>query len=212
MKNNLGAINLILDGLLQKYYPNLENPSEKQKYLTMISQQIKECIKVPERLLKLSRNADEPNAEFNVASNISDILSLLDYEIKNKGITLIKNFSNLKENLCGNETDFKMIILNLVQNAINAMPNGGSLEIKTNTTKDKLIIDIKDTGCGISEKDLKHIFEPFYSTSGEENKKGTGLGLAIVKDLTAQFNAQISVSSHENKGTSFQIVFPRQKS
>ncbi|MBO5038557.1 MAG: ATP-binding protein [Alphaproteobacteria bacterium] len=210
MKNNLGAINLILDGLLQKYYPDTATPSEKQKYLTLISQQIKECIKVPERLLKLSRDADRPDSNFNVASNISDILSLLDYEIKNKGITLVKNFSNLKENLCGNETDFKMIILNLVQNAINAMPNGGTLEIKTNTAKDKLIIDIKDTGCGISEKDLKHIFEPFYSTSAK-NKKGTGLGLAIVKDLTSQFNAQITVSSHENQGSTFQIVFPRQK-
>ncbi|MBP3688105.1 MAG: ATP-binding protein [Alphaproteobacteria bacterium] len=211
MKNNLGAINLILDGLLQKYYPDTATPSEKQKYLTLISQQIKECIKVPERLLKLSRNTDQPDNDFNIASNISDILSLLDYEIKNKGINLIKNFSNLKENLCGNETDFKMIILNLVQNAINAMPNGGTLEVKTNTAKDKLIIDIKDTGCGISEKDLKHIFEPFYSTATTKNKKGTGLGLAIVKDLTAQFNAQITVSSHENQGTAFQIVFPRQK-
>lgn len=208
IKNNLGAINLILDGILQKYYSNTQNSDEK-KYLEMISIQIKECIKVPERLLKISSSNDKTPVSFNITSSISDILSLLDYEIKSKGINIIKNFSNTKENILGNETDFKMIILNLIQNAINAMPNGGSLEIKTNTNKDTLIIDIKDNGCGIKENDLKHIFEPFYSTSS--NKNGTGLGLAIVKDLVQKLNANITVSSTINVGTNFQITIPRQK-
>ena len=131
------------------------------------------------------------------------MLSLLDYEIKSKGIILNKNFSNSKENIIGNETDFKMIILNLIQNAIHAMPNGGKLEIKTNTNKDEVLISIKDNGCGIKKEDLKHIFEPFFSTS--KNKTGTGLGLAIVKDLVQKLNAQISVSSTQNVGTSFLI-------
>lgn len=208
MKNNLGAINLILDGLLQKYYTT-ETTSEEKKYLEMISTQIKECINVPERLLKLSRNTEQTSDTFNIADNINDILSLLDYEIKRKGISLIKSFSNLKEVLVGNETDFKMIILNLTQNAINAMPNGGSLEIKTNTSKNHLNIEIKDTGCGISEANIKRIFEPFYSTSTSANKQGTGLGLAIVKNLISKFNGTISVSSKEHIGSCFQISFPR---
>ncbi|MCM1322769.1 MAG: ATP-binding protein [Acetobacter sp.] len=211
MKNNLGAINIILEGLLQKYYSqNIENNNEK-KYLEMISTQIKECIKVPERLLKLSRNAEQNTVSFNITANINDTLSLLDYEIKSNGINLIRAFSNTKEKIIGNETDFKMIILNLVQNAINAMPNGGTLEIKTNTNKENILIEIKDTGIGISETALKHIFEPFYSTNTGNNKKGTGLGLAIVKDLILKFNGTISVNSKENIGTCFQIAFPRQK-
>ena len=104
-----------------------------------------------------------------------------------------------------------MIILNLVQNAINAMPEGGTLEVKTNTNKDKVLIEIKDTGFGISESALKHIFEPFYSISTNDKKKGTGLGLAIVKDLILKFNGTITVNSKEKVGTSFQIAFPRQK-
>ena len=211
MKNNLGAINMILDGLLQKYYFDSTSESEEKKYLEMISLQIKECIKVPERLLKISRNPEQNETTFNITSSISDILSLLDYEIKSKGIILTKNFSNTKETIYGNETDFKMIILNLVQNAINAMPYGGELEIKTNTNKDDILIEIKDNGCGIPQKDLLHIFEPFYSTSNFPDKKGTGLGLAIVKDLTLKLNADIDVSSQENKGTTFQIAIPRQK-
>ncbi len=211
MKNNLGAINLILEGILQKYYPEDTHSSTEKKYLEMISVQIKECIKVPERLLKLSRNAEQKSTLFNVTANINDTLSLLDYEIKRKGISLTKSFSNTNEKIVGNETDFKMIILNIVQNAINAMPNGGTLEIKTNTNKENLLIEIKDTGFGISETALKHIFEPFYSTYADDVKKGTGLGLAIVKDLTLKFNGQITVNSKENCGTSFQIAFPRYK-
>lgn len=212
MKNNLGAINMILDGILQKYYTNAKaNNNEEKQYLEMISNQIKDCIKVPERLLKLSRNTEQTNTAFNVTTEISDILSLLDYEIKSKGIVLTKNFSNSKEKIYGNETDFKMIILNLVQNAIHAMPNGGNLEIKTNTNKENLIISIKDSGCGIPEAAIKHIFEPFFSASSTGEKKGTGLGLAIVKDLVVKLNAQINVSSQENVGTCFEITIPRLK-
>ena len=213
MKNNLGAINLILEGILEKHnkQQNTDFNSSEQAYLEMISSQIKECIKVPERLLKLSRASEENNTEFNITSNITDTLNLLDYEIKSKGIDLIKSFTHAKENIFGNETDFKMIILNLVQNAITAMPNGGTLEIKTNRNKENVTIEIKDSGCGIPETSLKHIFEPFYSVSPNSTKKGTGLGLAIVKDLILKFNGKITVNSSENIGTCFQISFPRQK-
>lgn len=210
MKNNLGAINIILDGILQKYYTDTNNTEEKQ-YLEMISEQIKDCIKVPERLLKISRNTEQVKTTFNIASEISDTLSLLDYEIKSKGIVLTQNFSNTKEKIYGNETDFKMIILNLVQNAIHAMPNGGTLEIKTNTNKENIIISVKDSGCGIPKSAIKHIFEPFFSASTSDEKRGTGLGLAIVKDLVVKLNAQISVSSQENVGTCFEITIPRHK-
>lgn len=209
MKNNLGAINLIIDGIIQKYHNTQE--TEEKRYLEMISSQIKECIKVPERLLKISRNSEQQSTDFNVTSSIADILSLLDYEIKSKGINLVKNFSNNKENITGNETDFKMIILNITQNAINAMPQGGTLEIKTNNQRDNLLIEIKDTGIGISENDIKHIFEPFYSVTTDSKTKGTGLGLAIVKDLLLKLNAQISVNSKKNEGSSFKITIPRQK-
>lgn len=212
IKNNLGAINLILDGILQKYYAGVPSQNEEKKYLEMVSEQIKASIKIPERLLKLSHNIQQQDSLFNVTNEISDILSLLDYEIKSKGIVLIKNFSNNKEQIYGNDIDFKMIILNLVQNAIHAMPNGGTLEIKTNTNKENLIISVKDTGCGISKNAIKHIFEPFYTLSANSQNHGTGLGLAIVKNLINKLHAKITVSSTENVGTCFEITIPRHKS
>lgn len=207
MKNNLGAINIILTGLLQKYYSSANAPQEEKKYLEMISGQISECIKVPERLLKLSRDPEQTSDTFKMVDSIKDVLFLFDYEIKHKGIILTENLKGIRESLKGNETDFKMIILNLIQNAINAMPDGGTLEISSKKDKNQMIIKIKDSGCGIPETALKHIFEPFYSSSS--TKTGTGLGLAIVKDLITKFNAKINVESKENVGTCFEIVFPR---
>jgi nitrogen-specific signal transduction histidine kinase len=93
IKNNLGAINIILDGLISKYHNNKDDTSEETKYLSMISNQIKESIKIPERLLKLSQSTDNSSI-INITNSITDILSLLDYEIKSKGIELIKHFSN----------------------------------------------------------------------------------------------------------------------
>lgn len=211
MKNSLGAINLILDGLLQKYYANSPDNSEEKKYLTMISEQIKNCIGIPERLLKLSRNTEQTNIKFNITSEITDILSLLDYDIKSKGIVLIKKFSNAREEIYGNEIDFKMILINLIQNAVHAMPNGGTLEIRTNAGKEAFTISIRDTGCGISPKALRHIFEPFYTYSDKKDKQGTGLGLAIVKDLVAKLNGRITVTSKEKEGSCFEIEIPRHK-
>lgn len=211
MKNNLGAINLILTGILEKYYTDKDNITEEQKYLQMIAKQIAECIKVPERLLKLSRNTGQTNINFEITNSISDILSLFDYEIKSKGIVLNQQFSDEKLTITGNETDFKMIILNLIQNAINAMPNGGTLNVSTTIDNDVICIKIQDSGCGIPEASIKHIFEPFYSSTTDRSKNGTGLGLAIVKDLVTQFDAKIEVESTENVGSCFEITFNRQK-
>lgn len=212
MKNNLGAINIILNGIMQKYYTtDTKENSEQKKYLEMISSQISDCLNIPERLLKLARNDQPATSCFNAVNNINEILSLLDYEIKRKGIFVIKEFANSNFTLKGNETDFKMVILNLIQNAINAMENGGDLTISTATAAQQFNIIIKDSGCGISKTDLIHIFEPFYSSSTTANKKGTGLGLAIVKDILNQFNAQITVESTLNVGTCFKISFPPQK-
>ena len=102
-----------------------------------------------------------------------------------------------------------MIILNLTQNAIKAMPNGGMLTIETQRNAHSIYINIEDTGIGISSEKLKHIFEPFYSANN--NAKSSGLGLAIVSSLIEKMKAKIYVKSTEGKGTKFIIKIPLKK-
>jgi len=97
-------------------------------------------------------------------------------------------------------------IVNLVTNAINAMPDGGSLTIDGKQDGDKVIITISDTGCGMSEEVKKKIFEPFFSTRKAEG--GVGLGLTIVKNAILAHNGIIEVESEPGKGSTFRIILP----
>ena len=100
---------------------------------------------------------------------------------------------------------FRQILLNLLQNALQAMPNGGRLKIQSEYANEKYTITIHDTGHGISAKDLEHIFEPFYSTRQE----GTGLGLAVVKNLVESARGTVQCSrSPILGGMMFAICLP----
>ena len=101
-------------------------------------------------------------------------------------------------------TLLRRIITNLVTNAIQAMPNGGTLEINTNTEKNFVFISIEDTGVGIPKEAQANLFKPLFTTKA----KGQGLGLAVVKRLIEILNGKITFESQEGKGTKFVIELP----
>lgn len=202
IKNNLGSMRLILESLLQ----NRTSDLERQKYLPLIYEQLLECIKIPERLLKLAAVSEDDRQMINCREAISEICALLDYETTRNGIKIEISSSEQILPICGNETDFKMIILNLAQNAVKAMPSGGLLSFALTQHRNFLEIDISDTGQGIPRQQLPHIFEPFYSTS--EHKGHAGLGLSIVKSLLHNFGGDIKVRSKVGAGTRFTLKFP----
>ncbi|MBQ8481851.1 MAG: PAS domain-containing protein [Alphaproteobacteria bacterium] len=205
MKNNLGAIRLILEGLLDTSYQYLDKDNNRRKYLTMAYNQLVETVKIPERLLKLARYSDADYCLIDVSSSVNDTMLMIDYEAKRRGIVIIEDISNDLA-FWGNEADFKMMILNLTQNAIKAMPNGGELKITGVKKSANMVLSIKDTGIGIDEKQIKHIFEPFYSANSYA--KSSGLGLAIVSSLVEKSLGTISVKSKLGKGTEFTIKIP----
>lgn len=204
MKNNLGSMRMILESMLEQPQ-NADN-----KYLRLIYDQLVASIAIPERLLKLARNNKETLEVFRADSAIEEVISLLDYESKRNGVEIECHFANSAE-IVGNQADFKMIILNLAQNAIKAMPSGGKLSFSIGKDRNYAMIEIKDTGMGIEEEKINHIFEPFYSEGNRDRLSGTGLGLAIVKALVDKYKGEISVLSVVGVGTSFSLKFPRAK-
>jgi signal transduction histidine kinase len=98
------------------------------------------------------------------------------------------------------------LLTNLVANAIDAMPNGGRLEVQARHDGRDLVLRVADTGTGMAPEVKRHIFEPFYSTkpSGE----GTGLGLAICKEIARALKGRIDVESEPGKGSAFTVRFP----
>ena len=107
----------------------------------------------------------------------------------------------------GNRQELQQVLLNLIINAVQAMPSGGDLTIAVDQEKDNRInITIQDTGIGISEKHLPHIFDPFFTT--KDVGQGTGLGLSVSYGIINKHGGRITVDSCEGKGCKFNVIIP----
>ena len=204
MKNNLGSLRIIMEQILDN--KNIKNEKD-EGFFRLAYGQVLECIKIPENLLNLAKNKSEKNTDVNIKEVAGSVGALLDYEAKRKGIEFKVD---IKDDVfvLGNESDFKMIFLNLCQNAIKAMSSGGVLKISANTKGEKIEIEVNDTGRGIEKSKQERIFEPFYSTGERGETGGTGLGLSIVKSLVESFKGKIRVKSKIGLGTTFIMTFP----
>ena len=212
IKNNLGALRIIMEHLIDKYYQNKPDDCEEKKMMNMIHSELINAVDVPERLLKLTRNSYTSSTQIDCIAGISDILSLMDFEAKSKGIDIIFQHPKKPIFINGNETDFKIAIINIIQNAIKAMPDKGTLKITIKTSSDNISINFSDTGIGISKDSLPSIFNPFFS-EGRQKKAGSssGLGLAITKSIIEKLGGTISVTSTVSKGSCFSFSFPQNK-
>jgi two-component system nitrogen regulation sensor histidine kinase NtrY len=104
-----------------------------------------------------------------------------------------------------NKDNHQIVLQNLVLNAIDAMPQGGNLAIRTAAAGDRIEIAVSDTGSGLTKEECGRLFTPYYTTK----QHGTGLGLAIVQSVVSDHGGQISVESTKEKGTTFRIELPR---
>jgi len=101
----------------------------------------------------------------------------------------------------------KQVILNLITNAVQATPSGEEIWVRTNLDKDRVVLEVTDHGCGITEENWESIFKPFVSTK----KGGSGLGLAIVKKIVEAHGGKVSFRPNSEKGVTFSIQFPIKK-
>ena len=120
-----------------------------------------------------------------------------------KPINLETNFTNADTTISGDPDLLRRAFENLVLNAIDAMPNGGTLRIATSAKSGIVAAEISDTGAGLTEEEAKRLFTPYYTTK----QHGTGLGLAIVQSVISDHEANIAVSSVPGKGTKFRMEF-----
>jgi signal transduction histidine kinase len=98
------------------------------------------------------------------------------------------------------------VVINIVKNALDAMPDGGRLEISTDIKDSTVEINFKDTGLGVPQEIKERIFEPFFTTKSMD--KGTGLGLAICNEIIHRYTGKIEVQSSSQEGTTFTVLIP----
>ena len=104
-----------------------------------------------------------------------------------------------------NESHFRTVLTNMILNAVDAIPGSGVITLRTRATRKWLVLEVSDTGKGMTKEACRRCFEPFFSTKG---KKGTGLGLAMVYGTIQSYQGQIEVETAKNKGTTFTIRLP----
>ena len=209
LNNPLEGI-LTYSKLITKKLQASQKDSEHSKiieYLELISHESARCGKIVKDLLIFSHGERDEFAKENLINIIDNSVTVINHHLEMHGITLAKEYHELPDGLYCNAHKIQQALMSLLINSIEAMPNGGKITIKVTPEKKNVLVRIIDEGTGISDKDLPHIFEPFYST--KEASNGTGLGLAVAYGVIANHKGHIEVENTSFQGTTFKIVLPQ---
>jgi signal transduction histidine kinase len=209
--NNLGAITGFSELLLQRP-ENMQDPAKVKNYLEYINTAAKDASDVVERLREFYRHRDETEKIYPCDLNeiAKKAISLTTPRWKNEAestgiyIKIKTELQNIPY-IQGNEQSLRQAIINLILNAVDAMPKGGIIKIRT-FVENRVVLELSDTGIGMSEDVRRLCLEPFFTT---KDIKGTGLGLSSVYGIVKRHNGEINIQSKQGKGTTFSISFPK---
>lgn len=211
IRNPLLPIRTASSFLLNKL-KNKGADEETIKLLTIINEESERLNKFLVQLSSLNKCEFILNSRTSLRDSIEDTIFLIKHDLVKNNITLLKDYPNKPLYVPYSKDKLKQVFLNLFLNSIDAIVSNREVQdriisIKVEIDHTKAIIYFKDTGCGIDEKSLKNIFDPFYTTKED----GTGLGLHIVYSIITSAGGHISVESSPNKGTTFIITMPLMK-
>lgn len=207
--NNPLAIINEKNGLLLDILSAQEKTEQQQRLISLASDvtgAVRRCGRITRRLLDFARHM-EPSIELVSVENIvRQILSFYEKEAERLQITTQLDFSDQIPDLKTDKGSLQQIFLNLIENAFDAMKNGGELTISAGLEDDVLKVSVADTGTGIAKEERHKIFEPFYSSKKEMWK--TGLGLSITYGLVKEIHGDITVKSSAGIGSKFILTLP----
>lgn len=198
----------LMEEMLTEEKISKEDLDQFKKHLSLMSRELERCGHIVSGLLSFSRESKLEYQHLDLNEVIDSVLTLTRHKINLGNVKLVTDLFREPLMINGDVSQLQQCFLNLIFNAIEAMPEGGQLRISTkfNKFENRAIVGIQDTGYGIAQKDLKHIFDPFFSTKMEGS--GTGLGLSIVYGIVKNHQGRIDVDSIVGRGTLFTLGFP----
>jgi signal transduction histidine kinase len=205
LNNPINNIYLTAETLLEEY-TNLSDAEANELILDVLNQADR-AGEIVKNLLDFSRNERPSFTDLNIAVVIDSTVKLVKNQIMLAGIGLERNIPSDVPAIRGNLRNLQHVFLNLLLNAIQAMPGGGSIGVAASQeSPDYIRVDVKDTGIGIKPEDLERIFDPFFTTKGVG--RGTGLGLSVTYSIVKAHGGYIEVGSEVNVGTTFSVFLP----
>jgi two-component system, sporulation sensor kinase B len=200
IRNPLTAASGFVQLLNDDYLPR----HKRREYLSIVKDELNSAERVIQDYLTFAKPSLISIEELNVKNELKQIISIITPMTNQNSVEIITNFSVIGF-IKGDRQRFRQCFINILKNAVEAMPHGGQLYIETHFSQDYVTICIKDTGIGMTSEQLERLGEPYYSTKG---KNGTGLGMMVVYSIVRAMHGFIRVESEIEAGTTFYIKFP----
>ncbi|HET7626316.1 MAG TPA: GAF domain-containing protein [Verrucomicrobiae bacterium] len=206
IRNPLTVMKMLYHSLDLKF-PETDPRAKDSK---MIGEKINQLNKIVERVLDLARTSEPNLAAVNLNQLIDELGLLVRHKLKNQNVRWITRLETDLPAVFGDATQLEQVFLNLILNAVEAMPDGGKLTIRSRLKifsdgRRMAFLEIKDTGNGMTEEQQRRAFSSLLQTS---KRTGTGLGLAIVKQIVETHHGKITLRSRRGKGTQLSIELP----
>ncbi len=197
-----------VSGWLQIFLAQAPDTDPKKKTYETLIMEFERISNLTNNLLDFAKQTPKPKKAFDANQVIEDVITVVGYAMKNENIEIKKNFTSSEILVYGEGNRLKQVVLNVIQNAREAMQDGGTMHIRTNIVQDNFIqIQFSDTGCGMSKDQLSKAFCPSYTARADG--RGSGLGLYVCKNIIDEFGGTVSVVSDVGAGTEVSIKLPK---
>ena len=208
IKNPLSVIHMNIE-LLSEELVDIQPPVRRRVFdkVEIIRQQCERMESLLRDFLRYARLSQIDLVPGNLNEQIDRVLRAYQAQADSAGIEIRKYLDPDLPAIMLHSDSIQAALMNLVKNAIEAMDAGGQLWVRTTITRDGVAIELIDTGCGVDDITLMHMFEPFYSTK----EGGSGLGLPTARKIIEAHGGRINVQSEVGRGTKFVIEFPSPK-
>lgn len=193
-----------IGGFAQRLEKKLDG--ELREYAMIINNEVKRLEVILKEILGFVREVRLSMTRVNINEVLGDILALIESELVGSGISMKTSLGDIPDVVIDPDR-VKEAMLNIVNNAIQAVGTHGEIYIRTYAGNGYVITEVSDMGCGIDEKEMPFIFDPFYTTK----PAGTGLGLAITRRIIEEHKGRIEVKSRPGEGTTVKVFLPREK-
>ncbi len=200
----------LISGHAQLLQASLPEGSKEASRLQTITAQIERIETIVRDMLDRTRFGGVELAPLDLNEVLGKIFDAVEPTLQNSRVALITNLDENLPEISGNAGRLQQVFFNLVKNALDALPDGGKLEVSTFSEGEKVTVEFADNGIGMNKEIAEQIFQPLFTT--KERGRGTGLGLVVVKQIMQNHNAEIEVESEVGEGTKIKLIFLRSES
>jgi PAS domain S-box-containing protein len=205
IRNPLSSISLNTE-LLEEEIANYEGVDSREatSLLKSIVTELDRLTEITEDYLRFAKLPEPRLKEVSVNRLVTDLLAMLENEIAGRRVKVHKKLAQRLPRIKVDQEQLRRALLNMLKNSLEAMPDGGEIIIATGADSGRVSISIADSGTGIREEDLEHIFSPFFTTK----EIGTGLGLPLAQQIVTEHGGEIVCSSTWGEGATFVVMLP----